>query len=306
MKPTSKPPRPILKWAGGKGQLLTQIEAVLPAELRAGQVRRYVEPFIGGGAVFFHLAQNFALDEVYLSDVNEELILLYRVAQTETEALIEYLRGVEATYFALTPAAQKDYFYATRAHHNLQRPAIDFETPSAAWVERAAQIVFLNRTGFNGLFRVNAKGEFNVPFGDYKNPRLCDADNLRAVAACLRHVHLRRADFETCAEWVTPETFVYFDPPYRPLSATASFTAYSRFSFNDDAQRQLAHLFRRLDQQGARLMLSNSDPQQIDPADTFFEDLYRGFHLRRVIATRAINAKANGRGVLRELLITNY
>jgi DNA adenine methylase len=298
--------RPVLKWAGGKNQLLAQIARRLPPELKAGKIRRYVEPFIGGGAVFLFVAQNFPVEEFHLADVNEELILLYQTLRDEPDALIEQLSRLEARYLALPPRGRKEFFYRLRADHNAQRAAIDFDHFQPGWIERAAGILFLNRTCYNGLFRVNARGEFNVPHGDYKNPRICDPDNLRAVARLLRRAALRRADFADCRAVVDAETFVYFDPPYRPLSRTAHFTSYSRHEFDDQAQKRLADFCRELDAAGAKLMLSNSDPRNGNPDDDFFDGLYRGFHLHRVSAARMINSDPVGRGPITELLITNY
>ena len=298
--------RPFLKWAGGKTQLLPAITARLPAELPAGRITRYVEPFVGSGAVFLHLAQHYPLAEFFLFDRNPELILAYRTLQTDCEPLIERLAHIQAEYHRLSSAEQKDYFYRTRAEFNAARAALDSPIPRSQAIQRTAQLIFLNRTCYNGLFRVNAKGEFNVPFGSYKNPRICDPGNLRAVSVLLQRVVVQHADFEACAPHVDAHTFVYFDPPYRPLTTTASFTAYARYTFDDDEQRRLAAFYRRLHATGAKLMLSNSDPHNIDPHDDFFDRLYAGFHLHRVQANRMINSNPARRGPITELLITNY
>jgi len=295
------PATPFLKWAGGKTQLLPQIFAYLPPELLAGQITRYVEPFIGGGAVFFALVQRFSFSQVVLADQNPDLILAYRTVQTQVEALIERLAALERAYLTLSPEDRKAYYYQTRARFN-QRQA---HAPPEA-VARTALLIFLNRTCYNGLFRVNAKGEFNVPFGRYKNPRICDQDNLRTAARTLEGVALRGGDFAGVGDVVDAGTFVYFDPPYRPLSKTASFNAYAAAAFDDRAQTRLARFFRSLDQTGARLMLSNADPHNIDPGDDFFERLYQGFALHKVRAHRRINSQGGKRGPITELLILNY
>ncbi|MBM3130966.1 MAG: DNA adenine methylase [Chloroflexi bacterium] len=298
--------RPCLKWAGGKTQLLDQIAARLPAELRAGKLARYVEPFVGSGAVFFFVAENFPTREYFLSDLNPELVLVYRVIRANVDALIAALTKIERKYFKLAPDAQKKFFYDTRAKFNATRAHLDCDNFQPEWIARAAQIIFLNRTCYNGLFRVNARGGFNVPFGSYKNPRICDAENLRAVARLLQRATIEQGDFAACARVVDRDTFVYFDPPYRPLSATASFTAYARAEFDDAAQRRLAEFYRALDARGAKLMLSNSDPKNVNPDDDFFEQLYAGFRITRVSAARMINSVASKRGAINELIVTNY
>jgi DNA adenine methylase len=298
--------RPILKWAGGKSQLLKEIRNCLPPELEDGKLRRFAEPFIGGGAVFFHIMQSYAIDECFISDINEELVLLYRTVQENVTGLVELLAEIEAGYFELDRAKQEDYFYQLRNTYNQQRMLINYSNFNAAWIERAAQIIFLNRTCFNGLFRVNAKGAFNVPFGDYKNPRICDKDNLFAASRVFERAIIRQADFTGCDDFVTADTFVYFDPPYRPLNKTANFTSYSRHNFDDTEQIRLADFFRKLSNRGAKLMLSNSDPKNQDSSDNFFDDLYQGLVIRRVNAARMINSNASKRGAITELLITNY
>jgi DNA adenine methylase len=306
--------RPILKWAGGKGQLLEAIDARLPQELRAGKITRFVEPFIGGGAVFFHVAQKYDVREFYLSDLNEELIVLYTAVRRDVEKVIALLSRIAKKYSSLERDTQKDFFYAERERFNIQLStlrsgsgqAFNFKTFQPNWIERAAQIIFLNRTCYNGLFRVNAKGGFNVPFGDYKNPTICDEGNLRAASALLQRAQIAHTDFTACAGVVDRDTFVYFDPPYRPISRTASFKSYSRHDFNDEDQKRLAGFYRQMDARGAKLMLSNSDPQNGDPGDNFFDDLYSGFRVDRIQATRNINSNGERRGRITELLITNY
>jgi DNA adenine methylase len=207
----------------------------------------------------------------------------------------------------LDAAEREEYFYARRSHYNTQRATIDFAAFSPAWVERAADLIFLNKTCYNGLFRVNSSGHFNVPFGRYVRPEICDADNLLAVSALLQRATLHMGGFESCFDLVDEHTFVYFDPPYRPISATSSFNSYAADRFGDAEQRRLAAFFRRLHtEKGARLMLSNSDPKNIDPHDDFFDDLYAGFTVRRLSASRMINSVVEGRGKITEILVTNY
>jgi DNA adenine methylase len=298
--------RPFLKWAGGKGQLLPQLAAYFPPGLANGEIKRYVEPFIGSGAVFLYVIQRFAIDQVHLSDLNPELILLYRSIQQDVEGVVASLGELQASYLELDEPDREAFFYQMRSQYNADGPTFDYERPSPAWVVRTTQALFLNRTGYNGLFRVNRRGEFNVPFGRYKNPRLADPANLRAVARLLQGVRLEYGDFEQVGAWIDGQTFVYFDPPYRPLSRTASFTHYAREAFNDDQQRRLAHFYRQLDARGACLMLSNSDPQGLQPGDDFFQEAYAGFRIERLQASRNINSNPQRRGPVSELLILNY
>lgn len=298
--------KPILKWAGGKGQLLQQIAKYLPQELIEGKIDCYIEPFIGGGAVFFWVAQNFDVREFYLSDINQELILLYKTIQKDVNSLIEELKKIENEYLILNEEKRKIYFFNKRNSYNDFKNQIDLKNFERSWFTRSAEIIFLNRTCFNGLFRVNKKGSFNVPFGNYKNPRICNTNNLLLASKLLQKATIQYSDFTEIQNLATPKTFVYFDPPYRPLTRTASFKSYSQFDFNDDEQKRLASFYQKLDHQGTKLMLSNSDPKNIDKNDNFFDELYSDFTINRIQANRMINSKTSRRGAISELLITNY
>lgn len=299
--------KPFLKWAGGKGQLLATLEKFFPQEMHAGTIKKYAEPFIGGGALFFYIAQNYpSIKSFFISDINPELALAYRTIQADVESLIRVLADLEERYHSKSRAEQKLFFYEMREFFNKTLSLIDFSRFQDAWVERTALIIFLNRTCFNGLFRANSKGEFNVPFGDYKNPKICDADNLRAVSAVLQKTEIICADFSASKNFIDDETFVYFDPPYRPISKTSSFTSYSKHDFGDNEQHRLAEYFRMISTRGAKLMLSNSDPKNGNPDDDFFEKSYREFHIERVSAARMINSNAQNRGQIQELLVMNY
>lgn len=303
----STPAKPFLKWAGGKSQLLAQFAQHYPPELAQGKLTRYVEPFLGGGAVFLELAQRYAIPCAHLSDVNPEVVLAYRVVQADVEPLIERLEDHACAYLGADETGRATYYYAIRSKYNAQAATLNYGLYGAAWIERAAAMLFLNKCCYNGLFRVNARGEFNVPHGRYRRPLICDDRNLRRVASLLQSAELRVAPFTACAARVDADSLVYFDPPYRPLTRTAGFTAYSPFKFDDDDQRDLARFFAHLhDTTGAKLMLSNSDPSSIHPADDFFTQLYGRFTIRRVWANRMINAQADKRGKIPELLITNY
>jgi DNA adenine methylase len=276
-------PSPFVKWAGGKGRLLKQFDPYLPTSL-AG----YVEPFVGGGALFFHLYRQGRLrgKTVVLLDSLEELITLYAVVRDQVEALIAELGRHEAG------KTDRDYYYQVRAWD--RQP----DYGQRGDVERAARLLFLNRTCYNGLYRVNRRGEFNVPFGRYRNPTICDAANLRAAAHALRGVRLLAGDFERCLGVAGEDDLVYLDPPYHPLSETASFTSYTAGDFGVEDQRRLAGLYRRLDERGCRLMLSNSHTSLV-------EELYAGYEQVEVFAARPISARADRRGAIAELLILN-
>ncbi len=299
-------PRPFLKWAGGKTRLLKQITDYLPAELKHGRIRRYIEPFVGGGAMLLYMASFYQVAELVICDVNPELILCYHVIRRDVACLIEHLEHLQRHYLEANPARREAMFYHVRQQLNSRRTNINFSHYTAAWIERAAQIIFLNHTCFNGLYRLNASGDFNVPFGKYARPRLYQEDNLYTVSSILQDAIILQGNFDSVAPYVDRETFLYFDPPYRPLSKTASFTTYTQYSFRDQDQQQLAQFYRHLHHTGARLMLSNSDPKNTDPHDDFFEQLYAGFAIHRVIAGRVINVRADRRGQIAELLITNY
>lgn len=297
---------PVLKWAGGKGQLLPVLRMRFPRELNAGQIHTYAEPFVGGGAVFFDIVQTAPnLERVFLYDVNRELVILYQVLKRDVDALVNELGAVRDAYLALDPEGRKHYFYSSRQTYNAERNEIEVSEYSKNWVRRAAQTVFLNRTCFNGLFRVNSKGEFNVPFGRYSNPAILNESRLMAASQALQLAQIVLGDFSQVTEVVDKHSFVYYDPPYRPISQTASFNAYMKSNFNDDEQRRLAEHFRLLDKRGVKQLLSNSDPTN-HTDDPFFDELYNGFEIERVQANRMINSKASKRGNVRELLIRNY
>jgi DNA adenine methylase len=265
---------PIIKWAGGKGSLLAQYDLYFPSP---GSYGRYIEPFLGGAAVFFYLQPPDSL----LFDLNAELIELYQVVRDDVEALIAELK---------THVNQRDHYYRVRA----QKPD-QLLLP----VERAARFIFLNRTCYNGLYRVNRQGQFNVPFGRYKNPNICDESGLRAASKALKNAFLRAADFAHVLSVARAGDLIYFDPPYEPLSPTSSFTSYTAGGFTTDDQRRLADVYRELDDRGCLLMLSNSNSAPI-------YELYDGYRFYEIYARRVINSKANGRGAIKELLITNY
>lgn len=304
------PARPLLKWAGGKRQLLGQFEPLFPMELRNGNIETYVEPFLGGAAVFLHLAQTYNIGKFLLSDANPDLVLLYQVAKSSPELLISRLAEMQAAYLALDSKGQEAMFLAIRKQFNIQRLSLGTEPhpDQKSSILRAADVVFMNKTCFNGIFKMNSKGECNSSFGWHKKPKIADAVNIRAVSRILQRAEISTMDFETALNRVRDgRTFVYLDPPYRPISATSGFTAYSRNRFGDDQQTKLAELYGRIDRQtNARLMLSNSAPMAANPEDTFLKNLYADYRVTRVSASRNINCKGSKRGRVPEIVVTNY
>lgn len=298
--------RPFLKWAGGKGQLIEKFQQFYPKQLQQQKLKTFYEPFLGSGAVFFNIAQQYNIDSAYLYDINEELILTYRVIQQDVSGLLDFLYRYQTNYLKLDKKKRTEFYYDQRTNYNLQRFNIDYDKYSEQWFPRAAQLIFLNRTCYNGLYRVNSKGEFNSPAGDYVNPTICDEQNLLAVHRVLQIAEIKRADFRQVIADLKAKSFVYFDPPYRPLSKTANFTSYSRQTFADNEQVALARLFKQLDRKGAKVMLSNSDPKNHNRSDMFFDDLYRGFYIARVPAKRLINSNPKKRGAINEIIVTNY
>lgn len=298
--------KPFLKWAGGKTQLLKEFTKRIPEELSEGKLQVFIEPFIGGGAVFFHFNRLFEFDECHIFDINEELILAYTVVRNNVEDLIDNLREIKKDYFSQDDSGRKEFYYNLRDEFNRQKSAINFHQFEKAWINRAAYLIFLNKTCFNGLFRVNNQGEFNVPFGKYKNPKILNTDLLRLDSETLQNTTIHLGDFTDSYRYVSDTSFVYFDPPYRPLNETSSFTQYSKNGFNDSEQERLASFFEQCNRKHAKLMLSNSDPKNVDPNDDFFDILYEKYHITRVPAKRMINCDGTKRGEIREIIVTNY
>ena len=294
--------KPFVKWAGGKGQLLPQLDKCLPVGLENREFT-YVEPFVGGGAMLFHMLQKFPkIGKVVINDINPYLVTAYRTIKNRPDELIERLSFFESQYFALEDEeAKKAFFLGAREIFNEE----DLDD-----VDRTKYLIFLNRTCFNGLYRVNSKGNFNVPFGKYLHPTICNRDIINADSEALNRVDVTilNGDFEHTLDNIDDGyAFFYFDPPYRPLNATSSFTSYSKEDFNDEEQIRLrdfcALLNERMD---VDWMLSNADCSAKNPEDRFFENAYADFYISRVFASRAINANPSKRGKLTELLISNY
>ena len=268
-----------LKWAGGKLQLIEQFENLFPHNFR-----NYFEPFIGSGAVFFYVKSKLKPNKVILSDTNEELVNCFVVVRDKPSELVELLLNHRKKH-------SKEYYYAVR---NIESDRLDS-------VNRAARLIYLNKTCFNGLYRVNSKGQFNVPFGDYENPSIFDRNILFHASQLLQGVHLRVMTFEKVLDFAGKNDFIYFDPPYIPLSKTSSFTRYSKSDFSVKEQKRLSEVFRILDSRGCFVMLSNSD-------HALTRELYRDYEKSTVIvrAKRMINSVGSKRGAINEVLVTNY
>ena len=289
--------RPFIKWVGGKTQLLDEVRKSLPRDFASRQHVTYVEPFVGGGAVMFWILQAYPnIERAVINDINKELICTYHVIKESVEDLIVELARIQNDYILLGAEDRKAYYMEKRAR---------FNTKQTAPVETAALFIFLNRTCFNGLYRVNSKGEFNVPHGKYANPRICDADNLLACSFVLQRVEILCGDFAETSRYAGPDTLFYFDPPYKPITETSSFTSYSKEGFDDKEQLRLRDFCDQISKEKALFVASNSDPKDVNPKENFFDTIYQHFIIKRVSAARMINSDASGRGAISELMISN-
>lgn len=291
--------KPFVKWAGGKGQILNELRGRYPKGLEKS-ITKYAEPFVGGGAVLFDILSNYKIKEAYISDTNLELINTYIQIRNNTDELIKLLMDLEKRHLSLLDDKRKVFYYDKRERFNL------IKNLNGDKVELAALFIYLNKTCFNGLYRVNSKGDFNVPIGSYKKPLICDSDNLKAVSKLLANVKIAHADYKQSLEFIDEKTFAYFDPPYRPLTKTSSFTSYTQQGFGDDKQIELSKFIRELSSRGAYIIASNSDPKNTDKNDLFFDNLYNALSITRVMAARCINSSGTKRGSISELLISNF
>jgi len=267
--------KPFIKWVGGKRQLADELQKRLPSSYN-----RYFEPFVGGGALFFALKP----EKAFIADLNSELINVYKIVRDYVEELIKELSKYKNT---------KTCYYKTR---DMDRKPDYHRLPA---LQKAARFIYLNKTCYNGLYRVNSKGQFNVPFGKYKNPKICDAENLRACSQALQKTEIVNADFSIVLDFAKPKDFVYFDPPYVPLNATSNFTAYTQNGFDVDMQFRLKEVCDKLTDKGVLWMLSNSYTE-------FVLNLYKEYNIHTVYANRAVNCKSNGRGKIKEVIVRNY
>jgi DNA adenine methylase len=291
-------PKPFVKWVGGKGQLIPSIEKVLPRELFGFPDITYIEPFVGGGAMLFWILGNVpSIKKAVINDINPDLTNAYLTVRENVYELIATLKRIQKEYHALeSEDGRKEYFLEKRERYN---------TKSLDNIENTALFIFLNRTCFNGLYRVNSKGLFNVPFGKYANPTICDEKTLLADSKLLQKVEILTGDFEHTLPYASPNTLAYCDPPYKPLSQTSSFNSYAKEEFNDAEQIRLKRFCDRLTDKGCIWILSNSDVRSNNPENDFFDDLYSQYNITRVWASRAVNANPEKRGKLTELLISN-
>ena len=299
-KSDNKKVKPFLKWAGGKGQLLYEIEKYYP--FADGKITKYAEPFVGGGAVLFDILSKYDLEDVYISDINAELINTYRIIRDDIDELVALLSVMQNEFVTMDTEHRKNYYMAKRERFN----DLKVNSNESVNIEKAALMIFLNKTCFNGLFRVNKKGLFNVPMGSYRNPMICDEENLRAVSEKLQNVKIVYGDYRESADFIDSDTFVYFDPPYRPITDTASFTASTENLFNDEEQIELAGFVDDMHKKGAKIVISNSDPKNSNTEDDFFDNIYSSHKIKRVEATRMINCNSEARGKIKELLISNF
>ncbi|MDE6586265.1 MAG: DNA adenine methylase [Clostridia bacterium] len=290
--------KPFVKWVGGKSQLLNELEKMLPSD---GEkvLTKYVEPMVGGGALLFDILSKFDFEQIYIGDINAELINAYKAIKSNIDALISRLTEMQLLFLPKNQVERKEFYYSARDKFN----ALELNKDNST--EKAALFIFLNKTCFNGLYRVNRKGKFNVPMGTYKNPCICDKDNLRNISKALQNVEIVCGDYSLSKNIIDKESFVYLDPPYRPISQTSGFTSYNADLFDDKEQIRLAQFIDEINGTGAKIVLSNSDPQNINEEDTFFEELYKSYTIKKVEASRMINSKSDGRGKIKELLICN-
>lgn len=291
---------PILKWAGGKAQLIDDITQVIPKEF-GRSINKYVEPFVGGGALLFHVLSHYSVKEVHISDFNSELVNMYIAIKEDAESVIHVLKQYEDKYLPLDNSGRKKYYYDNRKKFNQLMGDNNGNNP----ILRAALFIFLNRTCFNGIYRVNRSGNFNVPMGMYRNPTICNSRNIKLVSDVLQRVDICCCSYEDTEKFIDENTLLYLDPPYRPLKGQDNFKSYTESDFNDEEQIKLAEYIKRVSGKGAHFILSNSDPKNVDPDDNFFDDLYKEYTIKRILAKRLINRNSSSRGAIGEILVTN-
>lgn len=282
----SVPLKPIIKWVGGKRQLIPELTKNLP------NFKKYCEPFVGGGAMLCHILDNYPVEEICICDANKALLNMYKTVINHTEDLITELACMEHLYWDCSPKEREEYYYKIRDK---------FNQCQASGVHSASCFIFLNKTSFNGLYRVNKKGQFNAPWNKSEHPLICDADIIRSLGYKLSRAVIFD-DYKKSKDFIDQNTLVYFDPPYRPIGKTG-FTAYTEVGFNDEQQIELAEFVKSID---AKIILSNSDPKNVNPSDDFFDNLYIDYNIRRIEARRSINSNGNGRQPVNELIISNF
>lgn len=291
--------KPFVKWVGGKTQLIADIKLSLPNNFGDIKNITYIEPFVGGGAVLFWMLKNYTnITNAVINDINPVLTNTYKAIKNHPYQLIEFLSQIENTYYSLNNEEERKCFFLNQREY--------FNANNSFNIEKAGLFIFLNRTCFNGLYRVNKSGFFNVPFGKYSSPKICDSQTILADSNILQKVEILTGDFTETVKYVkSKNTFFYFDPPYKPISQTSSFTTYSKEDFNDSDQIRLADFTKKISSLDCKFILSNSDTKNQDPFNDFFDNLYDEFSIKRVSASRMINAKSSGRGKITEILVSN-
>ncbi|NVO11127.1 MAG: DNA adenine methylase [Bacteroidales bacterium] len=292
--------KPFLKWAGGKAQLIDSISSSLPKHLKTSESLIYVEPFIGSGALLFWFLQSYPnTKKAVVNDINQDLFNAYNVIKKEPENLIKELGSIQDKYYSLKDEMErKDFFLAQRDKFNAR---------NLNSIQSTALLIFMNRTCYNGLYRVNSKGKFNVPFGKYSKPKICDVPTIKCDSQLLQKVTILNGDYSEILSHVdSPKAFFYIDPPYKPISQSSSFNAYDKNKFDDTEQERLKDFCARIGTLGHYWLLSNSDTKNFDPNNEYFDNLYKDFNIKRVKAKRKINSISSKRGEIFELLISNY
>ena len=286
--------KPFIKWVGGKTQLIDQLETLLPADFDKWENVTYIEPFVGGGAMLFYMLQTHSnIKSAIINDINPDLTTCYKVVRDFPQELVDSLKEIQKEYYSLqSEESRKNYYLKMRD---------EFNTKQLNPIRNTTLFFFLNRTCFNGLYRVNKSGLFNVPFGRYETPTICDANTIFADSELLKNVKILTGDYQQTLAYAEGKTLFYFDPPYRPLNNTSSFNDYTKEAFNDLAQRRLKEFCDQVEAAGHKFMLSNSDCK-----DMFFDDLYLPYIIDRVWAARSVNANPNKRGNLQEIVVHNY
>ncbi len=278
--------KPFVKWVGGKSQLIDELEKMLSTD---GEkvLAKYCEPMVGGGALLFNILSKYNFEELYISDINSELINAYNVIKNNVDELISELKEMQLAFLPMDENSRKFYYYSIRDKFN------STSLTDKTAVNKAAYFIFLNKTCFNGLYRVNKKGQFNVPMGAYKNPTICDEENLLNISKVLQNVTIVCGDYSSSKSFIDNNTFVYLDPPYRPISETSAFTSYNSDTFDDGEQIRLAKFIDEINEKGAKIVLSNSDPKNVNSDDTFFDDLYKSYKTHEILTKKAKNKKSN-------------
>lgn len=301
----TKKGKSFVKWVGGKGQLAKHLDKFLPRNISDMEDLVYVDAFVGGGSMLFYMLQKYPnIKHAIINDINSDLVCCYNAIKNFPEQLIQLLKSMEMVYKTCMTEDERRTFY------DKKRKLYNSKLMSP--IENAALFIFLNRTCYNGVYRVNRKGEFNVPFGRYADPTICDEDLIRRDSELLKDVEIHCGDYKNTLEYAAPyledgkNVLFYFDPPYRPISKTACFTGFDKTPFRDEHQEELCDLCKEIDMRGGKFLLSNSDGHSINPDDTFLLDLYHTFNIGTVMASRNINAKGDGRAKISELTVWNY